>query len=171
MKVSALVTWLAIFSISCTQKAHESETDLAVERTKKVVLAAYEAQVSGNLEIWKSLISDVFEYTLNGQLDISKSYNWDEFMIMQAKFGKLLRGPVSAEFKDIVCDVDKAVVFADGKMAGVGGKYENEYALKYELNNEGRITHIKEWLSDILFATQMYGQEIDAVPSEATPSL
>ena len=171
MKISALTLWLAIFTISCTQKAQKSETDLAVERTKKTVLAAYEAQVSGNLEIWKTLISDDFKYTLNGQLDISKSYSWDEFMIMQAEFGKLLKGPVSAEFKDIVCDANKAVVFADGKMAGVGGKYENEYALKYELNDEGQITHIREWLSDILFATQMYGQEINAVPPETTPSL
>ena len=75
MKISALTLWLAIFTISCSQKAQKSETDLAVERTKKTVLAAYEAQVSGNLEIWKTLISDDFRYTLNGQLDISKSYS------------------------------------------------------------------------------------------------
>ena len=45
-------------------------------------------------------------------------------------------------------------------MEGVGGKYENDYAIKYKLNNSGQIVEQKEYLSDILLATQLYGQEI-----------
>ena len=45
-------------------------------------------------------------------------------------------------------------------MEGVGGKYENDYAIKYTLNETGQIIEQKEYLSDILLATQLYGQEI-----------
>ena len=48
----------------------------------------------------------------------------------------------------------------EGRMEGVGGKYENDYAIKYTLNNSGQIVEQKEYLSDILLATQLYGQEI-----------
>ena len=52
------------------------------------------------------------------------------------------------------------MVFAEGRMEGVGGKYENDYAIKYTLNETGQIIEQKEYLSDILLATQLYGQEI-----------
>ena len=52
------------------------------------------------------------------------------------------------------------MVFAQGRMAGVGGKYENDYAIKYDLNQAGQIISQKEYLSDILLATQLYGQEV-----------
>ena len=42
----------------------------------------------------------------------------------------------------------------------VGGKYENDYAFKYTLNDEGKIVSQKEYLSDLLLVTQLYGQEI-----------
>ena len=35
-----------------------------------------------------------------------------------------------------------------------------DYAIKYTLNNSGQIVEQKEYLSDILLATQLYGQEI-----------
>ena len=40
------------------------------------------------------------------------------------------------------------------------GKYENDYAIKYDLNQAGQIISQKEYLSDILLATQLYGQEV-----------
>mgnify|MGYP001350823072 CR=1 FL=1 len=49
------------------------------------------------------------------------------------------------------------------EMEGIGGKYENEYAIKYTVNSEGKISNIREWLSDILLATQLYGQPIEGV--------
>ena len=52
------------------------------------------------------------------------------------------------------------MVFAEGRMEGVGGKYENDYAIKYTLNETGQIIEQKEYLRDILLATQLYGQEI-----------
>ena len=45
-------------------------------------------------------------------------------------------------------------------MEGVGGKFENDYAIKYTLNKTGQIIEQKEYLSDMLLATQLYGQEI-----------
>ena len=29
-------------------------------------------------------------------------------------------------------------------MEGIGGKYENEYAIKYTVNSEGKISNIRE---------------------------
>ena len=36
----------------------------------------------------------------------------------------------------------------------------NDYAFKYTLNDEGKIVSQKEYLSDLLLVTQLYGQEI-----------
>ena len=48
-------------------------------------------------------------------------------------------------------------------MEGIGGKYENEYAMRYTVNSERKISNIRKWLSDILLATQLYGQSIEGV--------
>ena len=155
-----IVLFFAISLFSCDNKPIKSQQEIILEQTKEIVLKAFDAQVSGNVDLWKSLISDKYTYTLNGQLDISKSYNWDELMKMQADFGKRIKGTVGVDFHEIIVDGNKAVVFATGKMEGVGGKYENDYALKYKLDENGKILSTREWLSDILFATQMYGLEI-----------
>ena len=52
------------------------------------------------------------------------------------------------------------MVFAEGRMEGVGGKYENDYAIKYTLNENGKIIEQKEYLSDLLLAQRLYGQDL-----------
>ena len=92
--------------------------------------------------------------------DISKIYSWSEFLEFAGYFGSLLKGDVGAEYKGILVEGKTAMVFAEGRMEGVGGKYENDYAFKYTLNDEGKIVSQKEYLSDLLLLTQLYGQEI-----------
>ena len=75
-------------------------------------------------------------------------------------FGSLLIGEVGGEFTDIISGENAAVVFLNGRMEGIGGKYENDYAIRYTVNSEGKVSNIKEWLSDIHLATQLYGEEI-----------
>lgn len=98
--------------------------------------------------------------TLTGKLDISGTYDWDSYMEFNKYFGSLLIGEVGGEFTDIISGENAAVVFLNGKMEGIGGKYENDYAFRYTVNSEGKVSSIKEWLSDILLATQLYGEEI-----------
>ena len=160
MKKILLISVLLFTLFSCEQTVVKSEKEIALEQTEAIVMKTYEAQVSGDIALFKSLLSDDFTYTLNGQLDISKTYDWDSFIEMQKYFGSLLKGEVGAEFKGIIVGVNEAVVFADGRMEGVGGKYENEYALKYVVDPDGKISSIKEWLSDLLLTTQLYGQEV-----------
>tara|TARA_B110000305_G_C19346202_1_gene591816 strand:+ start:959 stop:1141 length:183 start_codon:yes stop_codon:yes gene_type:complete len=52
------------------------------------------------------------------------------------------------------------MVFAEGRMEGVGGKYENDYAIKYTLNEAGKIIVQKEYLNDLLLAQRLYGQDL-----------
>ena len=146
---------------SCTQKEVKSEKEKTIDKTREIISKFYDAQVGGDIETMKSMISDDFEYTLNGELDISKTYyGWDEFFEFQRYFGTLLRGKVGAEFIDMIPDENMAIVFAEGRMEGVGGKYENEYALKYVLNENGKVSVLKEYLSDLLLAQKMYGQDL-----------
>ena len=72
-----IILLFTIAIISCDSKPVKSKQEIISEQTKEIVLKAFNAQVSGNVELWKSLLSDKYTYTLNGQLDISKSYNWD----------------------------------------------------------------------------------------------
>ena len=124
------------------------------------VLKAFNAQMEGKIDIMESLLSDDFTFTLTGQLDISKTYTWDEYLEFAGYFATLLKGEIGVEYKGIIADERSAMVFAQGRMAGVGGKYENDYAIKYVLNQAGKIISQKEYLSDILLATQLYGQEV-----------
>ena len=156
----ALILLLAIVLNSCDSKPVESQKEILTEQTRKTVLKAFNAQMDGEIELMKSLLADNFIFTLTGQLDISKTYSWDEFLEFAGNFGSLLKGDVGVEYKSIIVDGRTAMVFAEGRMEGVGGKYENDYAIKYTLNETGQIIEQKEYLSDILLATQLYGQEI-----------
>lgn len=156
----AYILLLAVTLISCDSNPTKSQQEILTEQTREIVLKAFNAQMDGEIELMKSLLADDFTFTLTGQLDISKTYNWDEFLEFAGYFGSLLKGDVGVEYKGIIVDGRTAVIFAEGRMEGVGGKYENDYAIKYTVNDTGQIIEQKEYLSDILLATQLYGQEI-----------
>jgi ketosteroid isomerase-like protein len=137
---------LAIALISCNNKPLKSQQEILTEQTRETVLKAFNAQMDGEIELMKSLLADNFTFTLTGQF--------------AGYFGSLLKGDVGVEYKSIIVDGRTAMVFAEGRMEGVGGKYENDYAIKYTLNKTGQIIEQKEYLSDMLLATQLYGQEI-----------
>ena len=155
-----LILLIVVAFISCDNKPVKSQQEILTEQTRETVLKAFNAQMGGEIELMKSLLADDFTFTLTGQLDISKTYNWDEFLEFGGYFRTLLKNGVGVEYKSIIADGRTAMVFAEGRMEGVGGKYENDYAIKYTLNETGQIIEQKEYLSDILLVTQLYGQEI-----------
>ena len=157
MKKLILLLFISTSFLSCT---NISEREKKINSTEEIVLKTYNAQLSGDVETLKSLVSDDFTMTLTGKLDISGTYDWDSFMEFNKYFGSLLIGEVGGEFTGIISGENAAVVFLNGKMEGIGGKYENDYALRYTVNSEGKVSNIKEWLSDIHLATQLYGEEI-----------
>ncbi len=151
---------IVLFAFSCSTISKREKT---INSTEEIALKAYNAQMTGDIETFKSLLSEDFTFTLNGELDISQTYDWDEYMKFATYFGSLLKGEVGTKFGEIIAGENTAIVFTNGKMEGIGGKYENEYAIKYTVNSEGKISNIKEWLSDILLASQLYGQQIEGV--------
>ena len=159
MKKNLLLS-IILYAFSCSTV---SEREKRINSVEKIVLNAYNAQMSGDIETFKSLLSEDFTFILNGELDISQTYDWDEYMKFAAYFGSLLEGEVGTEFGEIIAGENAAIIFTNGKMEGIGGKYENEYAIKYTVNSEGKISNIREWLSDVLLATQLYGQPIEGV--------
>ena len=150
--------FLSILIISCTSI---SEREKRINKTEEIVLKVYNAQLTGDTETFKSMLSNDFTFTLTGELDISQTYDWEDYMKMSKYFGSLLIGEIGGEFTGIISNEDAAVVFLNGKMEGIGGKYENDYAIRYSVNSDGKVSNIKEWLSDIHLATQLYGQKID----------
>ena len=155
-----LILLSAIILISCDNTPVKSQQEILTEQTRETVLKAFNAQMDGEIDLMKSLLADNFTFILTGQLDVSKTYSWDEFLEFAGYFGSLLKGDVGVEYMSIIVDGRTAMVFAEGRMEGVGGKYENDYAIKYTINETGQIIEQKEYLSDILLATQLYGQEI-----------
>ena len=160
MKKILILFLSSLVIISCGEKPSKSKKELLTEQTRTTVLKAFNAQMEGKMDIMESLLADDFTFTLTGQLDISKTYTWDEYLEFAGYFATLLKGEIGVEYKGIIADERSAMVFAQGRMAGVGGKYENDYAIKYDLNQAGQIISQKEYLSDILLATQLYGQEV-----------
>ena len=157
---NSLFILLLIILFSCDNKPVKSQKEILTEITKATVLKAFNAQMSGEIEVMKSQMADEFTFILTGQLDISKTYSWNEFLEFAGYFGSLLKGDVGVEYKGILVDGKTAMVFAEGRMEGVGGKYENDYAIKYTLNENGKIIEQKEYLSDLLLAQRLYGQDL-----------
>ena len=159
MKNLLLLSLFLILS-SCNNKPIKSQKEILTETTKATVLKAFNAQMAGEIEVMKSQLAEEFTFVLTGQLDISKTYSWNEFLEFAGYFGSLLIGDVGGEYKGIVVEGKTAIVFAEGRMEGIGGKYENDYAIKYTLNDEGKIIEQKEYLSDLLLAQRLYGQAL-----------
>ena len=157
---NSLFILLLIILFSCDNKPVKSQKEILTEKTKATVLKAFNAQMAGEIEVMKSQMADEFTFILTGQLDISKTYSWNEFLEFAGYFGSLLKGDVGVEYKGILVDGKTAMVFAEGRMEGVGGKYENDYAIKYTLNENGKIIEQKEYLSDLLLAQRLYGQDL-----------
>jgi ketosteroid isomerase-like protein len=157
---NSLFILLLIILFSCDNKPVKSQKEILTEITKATVLKAFNAQMAGEIEVMKSQMADEFTFILTGQLDISKTYSWNEFLEFAGYFGSLLKGDVGAEYKGILVEGKTAMVFAEGRMEGVGGKYENDYAIKYTLNESGKIIEQKEYLSDLLLAQRLYGQDL-----------
>jgi ketosteroid isomerase-like protein len=157
---NSLFILLLIILFSCDNKPVKSQKEILTEITKATVLKAFNAQMAGEIEVMKSQMADEFTFILTGQLDISKTYSWNEFLEFAGYFGSLLKGDVGVEYKGILVDGKTAMVFAEGRMEGVGGKYENDYAIKYTLNENGKIIEQKEYLSDLLLAQRLYGQDL-----------
>lgn len=159
MKNLLLLSFFLILS-SCNNKPIKSQKEILTETTKATVLKAFNAQMAGEIEVMKSQLAEEFTFVLTGQLDISKTYSWDEFLEFAGYFGTLLTGDVGGEYKGIIVDGKTAIVFAEGRMEGIGGKYENDYAIKYTLNDDGKIIEQKEYLSDLLLAQKLYDQDL-----------
>ena len=157
---NSLFILLLIILFSCDNKPVKSQKEILTEITKATVLKAFNAQMAGEIEVMKSQMADEFTFILTGQLDISKTYSWNEFLEFAGYFGSLLKGDVGVEYKGILVDGKTAMVFAEGRMEGVGGKYENDYAIKYTLDENGKIIEQKEYLSDLLLAQRHYGQDL-----------
>ena len=64
------------------------------------------------------------------------------------------------EYKGILVEGKTAMVFAEGRMEGIGGKYQNDYAIRHTLDDNGKIVEQKEYLSDLLLAKRLYGQDL-----------
>ena len=159
MKNLLLLSLFLILS-SCNNKPIKSQKEILTETTKAPVLKAFNAQMAGEIEVMKSQLAEEFTFVLTGQLDISKTYSWDEFLEFAGYFGTLLTGDVGGEYKGIIVEGKTAIVFAEGRMEGIGGKYENDYAIKYTLNDDGKIIEQKEYLSDLLLAQKLYDQDL-----------
>ena len=157
---NSLFILLLIILFSCENKPVKSQKEILTETTKATVLKAFNAQMDGEIEVLKSQLAEEFTFVWTGQLDISKTYSWSEFLEFAGYFGSLLKGDVGAEYKGILVEGKTAMVFAEGRMEGVGGKYENDYAIKYTLNESGKIIEQKEYLSDLLLAQKIYGQDL-----------
>ena len=145
---------------ACSEKSLKSERGKVIDDTNEIIMSFFNAQLSGDVETMMTLVSSDFTYTLNGQLDISKTYDWDEYIEFQGYFSTLLKGEVGGEFLEIIPGEKSAIIFLNGKMEGVGGAYNNEYALKYVINEERKVSEIKEYLSDLLLAQKLYGQDL-----------
>ena len=159
MKNLLLLSLFLILS-SCNNKPIKSQKEILTETTKATVLKAFNAQMAGEIEVMKSQLAEEFTFVLTGQLDISKTYSWDGFLEFAGYFGTLLTGDVGGEYKGIIVEGKTAIVFAEGRMEGIGGKYENDYAIKYTLNDDGKIIEQKEYLSDLLLAQKLYDQDL-----------
>ena len=157
-KLFFLITLISI--ISCEQTISKSENEILIERNNAIVSKNFEAYNTGNFEVFKSTISDDFTFTLRGELDISGTYNYQELLMAAGAFQSLLKNGWKGNVDKIISGINGSVIVLTGEAEGVNGEYNNDYICLYSINEEGKVSSITEYLSDLLFVKQLYGQEI-----------
>ena len=157
-KLFLLISLISI--ISCEQTISKSENELLIERNNAIVSKNFEAYNTGNFEVFKSTISDDFTFTLRGELDISGTYNYQELLMAAGAFQSLLKNGWKGNVDKIIAGNNGSVIVLTGEAEGVNGEYNNDYIWLYSINEEGKVSSITEYLSDLLFVKQLYGQEI-----------
>tara|TARA_S200000501_G_scaffold303783_1_gene291665 strand:+ start:2429 stop:2932 length:504 start_codon:yes stop_codon:yes gene_type:complete len=151
---------ILISIISCEQTTLKSENETLIERNNSIVSNNYEAYNTGNFDLFESTISDDFTFTLRGELDISGTYNYEELLNAAGTFQSLLKNGWKGNVDKIISGINGSVIVLSGEAEGVNGEYNNDYIWLYSINEEGKVSSITEYLSDLLFVKQLYGQEI-----------
>jgi ketosteroid isomerase-like protein len=157
-KIFFLITLISF--ISCEQTISKSENEILIEMNNTTVSKNFEAYNSGDFEVFESTISDDFTFTLRGELDISGTYTYQELLKAAGAFQSLLKNGWKGNVDKIISGVNGSVIVLSGKAEGVNGEYNNDYIWLYSINKEGKVSSITEYLSDLLFVKQLYGQEI-----------
>ena len=146
--------------ISCQQTTLKSESEILIERNNSITSKNFEAYNTGDFEVFESTISDDFSFTLRGELDISGTYTYEELLNTASAFQSLLKNGWKGNVDKIISGVNGSVIVLSGEAEGVNGEYNNDYIWLYSINEEGKVSSITEYLSDLLFVKQLYGQEI-----------
>lgn len=146
--------------ISCQQTTLKSESEILIERNNSITSKNFEAYNTGDFEVFESTISDDFSFTLRGELDISGTYTYEELLNTAGAFQSLLKNGWKGNVDKIISGVNGSVIVLSGEAEGVNGEYNNDYIWLYSINEEGKVSSITEYLSDLLFVKQLYGQEI-----------
>jgi len=160
-KLILLLLFIPLVSlISCEQTISKSENETIIERNNKIVSENFEAYSSGNFDVFESTISDDFTFTVRGELDISGTYSYKELLSAAGAFQSLLKNGWKGNVDKIISGVNGAVIVLSGEAEGVNGTYNNDYIWLYSINEDGKVSSITEYLSDLLFVKQLYGQDI-----------
>jgi len=159
MKNFTIISFLILF-FSCNQDISKSENEILIDRNNSIVTKNFQAYNSGNFDVFKSTLSDDFTFTLKGELDISGTYSYDGLLEAAGGFQSLLKNGWKGNVDKIISGINGSVIVLSGEAEGVNGTYNNDYIWLYSINDQGQISNITEYLSDILFIKQLYGQEI-----------
>ena len=151
---------LIISIISCEQKTLKSENEILIERNNSIVSKNFKAYNTADFDVFESTISDDFTFTLRGELDISGTYTYEELLKTAGAFQSLLKNGWKGNVEKIISGVNGSAIVLSGEAEGVNGEYNNDYIWLYSINDEGKVSSITEYLSDLLFVKQLYGQEI-----------
>ena len=93
-------------------------------------------------------------------MDISGTYTYDELLKTASAFQSLLKNGWKGNVNKIISGINGSVIVLSGEAEGVNGEYNNDYIWLYSINEKGKVSSITEYLSDLLFVKQLYGQEI-----------
>tara|TARA_A100001011_G_scaffold382474_1_gene452271 strand:- start:610 stop:1110 length:501 start_codon:yes stop_codon:yes gene_type:complete len=159
MRKFILISFSILF-FSCSQDISKSENEIIIERNNSIVTKNFQAYNTGNFEVFKSTLSDNFTFTLNGELDISGTYSYDQLLEAAGGFQSLLKNGWKGNVDKIISGTNGSVIVLTGEAEGVNGTYNNDYIWLYSINDQGQISSITEYLSDLLFVKQLYGQKI-----------
>lgn len=167
---------IVILSLSIILSSCVNQNDIS---TKETTLAASNAEMAelfmDNLltdqEVAKSLLHQDFSFAWMGSPTISynnpvtvgeKEWNRDDLfdVYFPEVVGSLLPNGITLTTVDVVADEDGVAIIQVGESVGrLGEEYNNNYVWIFKMK-DGLIHSLREYNSDLLVATRLYGYEI-----------
>ena len=133
-----------------------------MSESKKIVQQWFDHIAAGNAQAAFALFADDVVYDLKGTTPVSGVYRGLEQIVNDffTPWRKQIDGDLVVHVDELIGEGERVVALGHGTARTIHGlRYDNDYAFVFTVEN-GRITHVAEYLDTALVETAAYGKKL-----------